>query len=100
MLLTTDTARIEDKPRRAYYGDGWHGPPLREILRGVTSATAVARHAGLAQSLSALRGEPGRLDASSPGRYSGRSDRSEQRCLHGRRPFPCNRTAFAIDSYS
>jgi hypothetical protein len=65
--LTTELARIDDELRRADDGECWHGPPLREILRGVLAATAAARHSVAAQPLSVLRGQPGRLDASSAG---------------------------------
>jgi hypothetical protein len=44
MPMTGELARIDDELRRAYDGDCWHGPPLREILKGVTAATAAARH--------------------------------------------------------
>jgi hypothetical protein len=54
MLLTGELARIDDELRRAYDGDCWHGPPLREVLAGVTAATAAARHPQLAHSIWAL----------------------------------------------
>jgi hypothetical protein len=54
MSLTDELARIDDELRRAYDGDCWHGPPLREILRGVTAATASARHPPLVHSIWAL----------------------------------------------
>jgi hypothetical protein len=54
MPLTGELARIEDELRRAYDGDCWHGPPLREILNGVTAAMAAARHPQLANSIWAL----------------------------------------------
>ena len=38
MPLTGELARIDDELRRAYDGDCWHGPPLREVLKGVTAA--------------------------------------------------------------
>jgi hypothetical protein len=49
-----ELARIDDELRRAYDGDCWHGPPLREILNGVTAAMAAARHPQLVHSIWAL----------------------------------------------
>ncbi len=54
MPLTGELARIDDELRRAYDGDCWHGPPLREILKGVTAATAAARPPQLVHSVWAL----------------------------------------------
>jgi hypothetical protein len=54
MPLTNELARIDDELRRAYDGDCWHGPPLREVLSGVTAAMAAARHPRLAHSTWAL----------------------------------------------
>jgi hypothetical protein len=54
MPLTGELARIDDELRRAYDGECWHGPPLREVLAGVTAATAAARHPQLAHSVWAL----------------------------------------------
>ena len=54
MPLTGELARINDELRRAYDGDCWHGPPLREILNGVTAAMAAARHPQLVHSIWAL----------------------------------------------
>jgi hypothetical protein len=51
MPLTGEPARIDDELRRAYDGDCWHGPPLREILNGVTAATAATRHPQLVHSI-------------------------------------------------
>jgi uncharacterized damage-inducible protein DinB len=39
----SETARIADQLRRAFYGDAWHGDSLLEILNGVTAAQAAAR---------------------------------------------------------
>jgi hypothetical protein len=38
--MTTECARIADQLTRAFTGDPWHGPPLREILNGVSAAQA------------------------------------------------------------
>ncbi len=50
MPLTGELARIDDELRRAYDGDCWHGPPLREVLKGVTAATAAAKHPDITHS--------------------------------------------------
>jgi uncharacterized damage-inducible protein DinB len=54
MPLRGERARIDDELRRAYDGACWHGPPLREVLKGVTAETAAARHPPLAHSIWAL----------------------------------------------
>jgi hypothetical protein len=54
MPLTGELARIDDELRRAYDGDCWHGPPLREVLKGVTAEAAAARHPQLVHSIWAL----------------------------------------------
>ena len=41
--MNTETVRIADQLRRAFAGEAWHGPPLRELLNGVTAVDAVAR---------------------------------------------------------
>src|SRR6516162_8813019 len=48
------TAQIDDELHRAYDGDCWHGPPLREILQGVTAEVAARKHPALAHSIWAL----------------------------------------------
>ena len=53
-MPTGKLARIEDELRRAYDGDCWHGPPLREVLKGVSAETAQALHPQLAHSIWAL----------------------------------------------
>jgi hypothetical protein len=42
MPLTGGLARIDDELHRACDGDSWHGPPLREVQKGVTAAMAAA----------------------------------------------------------
>ena len=54
MPLEGELSRIDDELRRAYDGDCWHGPPLREILNGVTAEMAAARHRHLVHSIWAL----------------------------------------------
>ena len=38
----SETKRILDQLRRAYNGEAWHGPPLRDILLDVTAEQAAA----------------------------------------------------------
>lgn len=54
MPPTEELARIDDELRRAYDGECWHGPPLREVLTGVTAAQAVWKHPRLTHSIWAL----------------------------------------------
>jgi DinB superfamily len=54
MTLTGQLARIDDELRRAYDGDCWHGPPLRQVLTGVTARAAAARHPQFAHTIWAL----------------------------------------------
>ena len=35
--------RIRDQLKRAFHGNAWHGPSLREVLDGVTAAQATTR---------------------------------------------------------
>jgi uncharacterized damage-inducible protein DinB len=46
-----ETEKIEDQLRRAYGGNAWHGPSLKEILSGVTVEMAVAKPSGGAHSI-------------------------------------------------
>ena len=41
--MTSETKRIADQLHRAYTGHAWHGPALRQLLRGVTPKQAAAR---------------------------------------------------------
>ena len=41
--LTGEIARIDDELSRAYNGEPWHGPSLREVLRGVSAEAAATR---------------------------------------------------------
>jgi hypothetical protein len=54
MPLTGELARIIDELRRAYDGDCWHGPPLREVLKGIPASQAAAKHPQLVHSIWAL----------------------------------------------
>src|SRR5215212_6275799 len=39
----TETHRINSQLKRAYQGEAWHGPSVRELLDGVTAAQAAAK---------------------------------------------------------
>ncbi len=39
----SEVERIVDQLRRAYEGEAWHGPPLKEILAGITAEQAARR---------------------------------------------------------
>ena len=54
MPLTGELARIDDELRRAYDGECWHGPPLREVLKRLTATTARSLRPPLAHSAWAL----------------------------------------------
>jgi uncharacterized damage-inducible protein DinB len=41
--LISETARLADQIRRAFEGDAWHGDSIKELLAGVSAATASAR---------------------------------------------------------
>jgi hypothetical protein len=41
--MNTESSRIADQLRRAFAGDAWHGPPLHELLAGITPEQACAR---------------------------------------------------------
>jgi len=41
--FVSETSRLSDQIRRAFEGDAWHGDSIKELLRGVTAATAAAR---------------------------------------------------------
>ncbi len=41
--MTTEPQRIADQLHRAYAGHAWHGPALRQLLRGVSARQAAAR---------------------------------------------------------
>ncbi len=50
----TETERILDQLRRAYEGEAWHGPSVKEVLSGITAAQAHARPLLNAHSISEL----------------------------------------------
>ncbi|MEK7830607.1 MAG: DinB family protein [Acidobacteriota bacterium] len=39
----SETHRINSQLKRAYQGEAWHGPSLRELLEGVTAQQAAAK---------------------------------------------------------
>ena len=39
----SESKRIADQLHRAYAGAAWHGPALRQVLRGVSAKQASAR---------------------------------------------------------
>src|SRR5579862_8821244 len=41
--MMSEVKRIADQLRRSYEGPAWHGPSLKEILKGVTAEQAAAR---------------------------------------------------------
>src|SRR5690348_13795929 len=41
--MRKETVRIADQIRRAFGGDPWHGPPLSELLDGVSAEQAAKR---------------------------------------------------------
>src|ERR1051326_7730679 len=47
----TEVERILDKMRRAYEGNAWHGPSVKETLVGITAAQAHARPIANAHSI-------------------------------------------------
>ena len=42
----TEPQFLADQLRRAFEGEAWHGPSVREVLEGVTASQAAARPAG------------------------------------------------------
>lgn len=47
----TECSRIADQLRRAFGGDAWHGPSLRDLLSDVTHEQATARPLAAAHSI-------------------------------------------------
>jgi uncharacterized damage-inducible protein DinB len=39
----SETRRIEDQLRRAFEGEAWHGPAVKQVLAGVTARQAATR---------------------------------------------------------
>jgi uncharacterized damage-inducible protein DinB len=47
----TETERIEDQLKRAFEGNAWHGPAVRELLKNVTAEQAAAHPVAGAHSI-------------------------------------------------
>ncbi len=47
----TEVERIADQLRRAHEGEAWHGPPLKQILDGITAEQAARRPIAQAHSI-------------------------------------------------
>ncbi|HEY7729073.1 MAG TPA: DinB family protein [Candidatus Eisenbacteria bacterium] len=41
--MSNEVSRIEDQLKRAFEGNAWHGPALKEVLQGVTAPRAAAK---------------------------------------------------------
>src|SRR5947208_3008287 len=46
-----ETERIEDQLKRAFHGDAWHGPAVKEALEGVSAEIAVQKPVQTAHSI-------------------------------------------------
>jgi hypothetical protein len=42
-IMNSESSRIADQLRCAFDGDAWHGPPLSDLLAGITAEKASAR---------------------------------------------------------
>lgn len=88
----TEIERILDQLRRAYEGEAWHGPSVREALAGVTAKQAHARPLANAHSIwelvhhiavwegagrRRLEGDRAQIDISSPEDWPPANDTSE-----------------------
>ena len=49
--MSSECLRIADQLRRAFEGNAWHGPALRELVSGITAEQAVARPIQVAHSV-------------------------------------------------
>lgn len=47
----TELERIEDQLKRAFYGEAWHGPAVKEVLESVTAEMAIQRPIGDAHTI-------------------------------------------------
>ena len=52
--MNLECGRIADQLNRAFAGDAWHGPSLRELLSGVTAVQAHSRPLAYAHSIREL----------------------------------------------
>ena len=88
----TEIERILDQLKRAYEGEAWHGPSVREALAGVTAEQAHARPLANAHSIwelvqhiavwenvgrRRLEGDRAQIDISSPDDWPPADDTSE-----------------------
>jgi|SRR5437870_3205413 len=88
----TEIERILDQLKRAYEGNAWHGPSVREVLNGITTEQAVARPLPGAHSIwelahhiavwenagrRRLEGDRAQIDISSPEDWPPAEDTSE-----------------------
>lgn len=89
----TEIERILDQLKRAYEGNAWHGPSVREVLDGVTAAQAharpitnghtiyeLARHIAVWEDVARrrLQGDPADVEISSPEDWPPPEDSSEE----------------------
>ena len=49
--MNSECSRTADQLRRAFHGDAWHGPSLREVLDGITAEQANSRPLASAHSI-------------------------------------------------
>jgi uncharacterized damage-inducible protein DinB len=90
--IMTEVERILDQLKRAYEGNAWHGPAVKEVLAGVTAAQARTRPLANAHSIwelvqhiavwedagrRRLEGDRAAIEASSPEDWPPASDASE-----------------------
>ncbi len=88
----TEIERILDQLKRAYEGNAWHGPSVKEVLSGITAAQAHARPLTNAHSIyelvchiavwedvgrRRLQGDPAEVVVSSPEDWPSPDDTSE-----------------------
>jgi len=95
----TEIKRILDQLRRAYEGDAWHGPSLKEVLNGIIAAQAHARPLANAHSIwelvrhiavwedvgrRRLEGDRAQIEISSPEDWPPPDDTSEAAWEHAK----------------
>jgi uncharacterized damage-inducible protein DinB len=88
----TEIERIQDQLKRAFEGQAWHGPSVREVLEGITAAQAHARPLQNAHNIwelvqhiavweevgrRRLQGDPAEIPISSPEDWPPAEDASE-----------------------
>ena len=50
-MMNSEPLRIADQLSRAFSGDPWHGPPIRDLLAGITAVQASDRPVAAAHSI-------------------------------------------------